>query len=259
MRTHTGWSRVLAIVAAIGLVCFDAMAAELTVRISGGFRPAYDKLFLDFQNTSGNRLVTIGGASFGSGRNAIPNQVKDGAVTDLVILDRRAIDTMVKDGTVLSESVIDLGHAPLGLAVKAGAPKPDIFSVAAFKQTLLDAKTLAYHEGVSGVYVSGQMLERLGIADSMRSKHVKITSGPGVPASVASGQAEICIQPLSELLPALGITVVGPIPAEVQMLTTFSVAITTSAKFPVEAKRFIEYLRAEPSRQIIEDSGLRAR
>jgi molybdate transport system substrate-binding protein len=142
------------------------------------------------------------------------------------------------------------------MAVRRGAPKPDISTVDALRQTLLQAKSIAYSASVSGNYVSTELLQRLGIADRVLPKSRRIEGGERVGAVVARGEAEIGFQQISELLPVPGIDFVGPLPAEVQRVTTFSAGIGAAARQPAVARAFIEFLSSPAAARAIERTAL---
>lgn len=150
---------------------------------------------------------------------------------------------------------VDLVRSRIGLAVKAGAPKPDISSIEGLKQALLKAKSIAYSDSASGVYVSGELFQRLGIAAEVAPKSTMI---PGTPVglAVARGEAEIGFQQISELLPIAGIRLVGPIPEPVQKITIFSAGISTTSKSPEEARKLIDYLASSKAWRAIRRSGV---
>src|SRR5207245_9799521 len=138
-----------------------------------------------------------------------------------VILAGQELDDLSALGQVAAASRVDLVRSSIGMAVRSCAPKPDISSVDALKRTLLDAKSIAYSSSASGVYLSTELFQRLGIADQLRAKSNRIDSGP-VGTVVARGEAEIGFQQISELLPVPGIDYVGPLPPGAQRVTVFS-------------------------------------
>jgi molybdate transport system substrate-binding protein len=146
-------------------------------------------------------------------------------------------------------------RSSIGVAVRAGAPKPDIGTLDALKRTLLQAKSIAYSASASGVYLSQEMFPRLGIADQIRGKCKRIANEP-VGAVVARGDAEIGFQQISELLPVPGIDYVGPLPREVQKVTVFSAGIASGAKHPDAARALIKFLASPDAAPAIQKSGL---
>jgi molybdate transport system substrate-binding protein len=168
---------------------------------------------------------------------------------------RSALDLLVQKGRVLRDSEVDLVRSRIGLAVKAGAPVPDISSVEGLKRTLLRARLIAYSDSASGVYVAAELFHRLGIAEEVASK-TKMIPGTPVGLAVASGEADVGFQQISELLPIAGIKVVGPIPDPVQKITVFSAGITTTAKSAAAAQKLIDYLSSPKVWKEIRRSGL---
>ena len=180
----------------------------------------------EFERTTGNKVITAYGPSMGTTVNAIPVRLERGEPADVLIMVGYALDDLVKQGKVDRRQQVDLVKSPIGIAVKSGAPKPDISSADAVKRALLAAKSVAYSDSASGVYVSTEMFQKLGIADAMKDKARKIPATP-VGEIVARGDAEIGLQQISEMLPVPGIDIVGPLPADLQKITVFSAGIAT--------------------------------
>jgi polar amino acid transport system substrate-binding protein len=174
---------------------------------------------------------------------------------DVIILAREGLDPLFAKGQVDPASVVDLVRSKIAMAVRQGAPVPDISSVAAFKRTLLEAKSVAYSDSTSGVYLSGKLFKRLGIEQEMLAKGRMI---PGTPVgeTVARGEAEIGFQQYSELLPVAGIRIVGAIPEETQMVTVYAAAITSRAEAPAGARALIQFLSSPEAHEAITASGL---
>jgi molybdate transport system substrate-binding protein len=232
-----------------------AGGAGLAVMSSAGFAAAYVELVPAFQRTSRTRLMTSYGPSIGTAPDAIPSRMQRGEPVDVVIMASPGLVALIQQGKVVADSRVDLARSRIGMAVRAGAPRPDIRTVDAFRQALLDARSIAYSDSVSGIYVSTQLFARLGIADQVRGKAMQIQS-ERVGNSVARGEAEIGFQQISELLPVPGIDIVGPIPDEVQKITIFSAAVTASARQPQAARALIRYLSSPDAIPAITRSGL---
>ena len=230
-------------------------AAEIKVMNSGGFAAAYLELAPEFERATGNTITTAWGPSMGVAPDAIPMRLRRGEPVDVLIMVGYALGDLIKQGKVIADSRVDLARSKIGMAVRAGATKPDISSVEAFKQTLIAAKSIAYSVSASGVYVSTELFQRLGIAEELRAKSREI-KGERVGNVVARGEAEIGFQQISELLPVHGIDFVGPIPAELQKITVFSAGIAASAKDPSAAKTLIEFLASPAAIAAIKKSGL---
>ena len=254
MRFSTTHFRHLAFgVAATLWLTGTAQAAEVHVMISGGLSAAYNALVPEFEKATGNKVVTAYGPSMGTTVNAIPMRLDRGEPADVLILVGYALDDLIKKGKAVSR--VDLVNSKIGVAVKAGAPKPDISSADAVKRALLAAKSVAYSDSASGVYISTEMFKNLGIADEMKDKAKKIPATP-VAEIVARGEAEIGMQQVSELKPISGIDIVGPLPDSLQKVTVFSAGIATASKEPEAGKALIKFLASPAARETIVNSGL---
>src|ERR1700674_1430343 len=209
-------------------------AAEVLVMISGGMTAAYKALIPEFERATGHKVLTAYGPSMGTTTNAIPVRLERGEPADVLIMVGYALGDLIKQGKVIADSRVDLTKSLIGIAVKSGAPKPDISSAEAVKRALLAAKSIAYSDSASGVYVSTEMFEKLGIADAMKDKAKKIPATP-VGEIVARGDAEIGFQQISELKPVQGIDIVGSLPDDLQKITVFSAGIATVSKEPEAA------------------------
>src|SRR3954471_17649875 len=195
-----------------------ARAAEVRVMISGGLTAAYKALVPEFERSTGHKVLTAYGPSMGTTTNAIPVRLERGEAADVLIMVGYALDDLATKGKVIADSRIDLVKSPIGVAVKTGAAKPDISNAEAVKRMLLAAKTIAYSDSASGVYVSTEMFDKLGIKDAMKDKARKIPATP-VGEIVAHGDAEIGFQQISELKPVEGIDIIGPLPDALQQIT----------------------------------------
>ncbi len=250
-------SRIGPLVARVILVLAAAAAqgAEIHVMTSGGFTAALNELGPRYERETGDKLVIAYGASMGATPTAIPARLGRGEPADVVILARVALDGLVRDGKVAKGTETDLVRSLIGLAVKEGTPVPDISTVDGLKRALLAAKSIAYSDSASGVYIQNEMLDNLGIAAQVKPKATMI---PGTPVglNVARGEMEIGFQQISELLPVKGIRIVGPIPAPAQRVTLFSAGIAVLAKEQAAARRLIEYLASPKAWDEIRRSGL---
>jgi molybdate transport system substrate-binding protein len=242
------------LVVAVGFAS-AAAADEARVMISGGLSAAYGELGPKFEKQTGVRLVTAYGPSMGTTINAIPVRLARGEKADVIIAARNALDNLARRGLVDPQSEVDLVRSPIGLAVKKGHSIPNIATAADLKRTLLKARSIAYSDSASGVYVSTELFARLGIASRVKSKVKEIQATP-VGEIVAAGKAEIGFQQMSELLPVPGIEVVGPIPQSVQHITVFSAGITTNAAHPQAAHKLIEMLISREARPSFKRDGL---
>jgi molybdate transport system substrate-binding protein len=256
LKTISIVSRTVALVAAsiIVLTC-TVFGAELNVMSSGGFTAAYRDLLPEFERATQNKVVTAYGASMGDAPDSIPSRLQRGEPADVVILAGPALDELIKQGRVVAGSRVDLARSIIGMAVRAGAPKPDISTVDALKHTLLEAKSIAYSASVSGIYLSTELFPRLGIADQIKGKSKRIES-ERVGTIVARGDAEIGFQQVSELLPIAGIDYVGPLPPEVQQVIVFSAGVAAGAKEPDAGRALIKFLASPAAAPVIKKSGL---
>ena len=252
--------RSFAWTAAWALVCLLTTAAarptEIKVVTSGAFTAAYLELAPRYEHASHNKLLTEFGPSMGTTHNAIPVRLNRGEAIDVVIMAAPALDDLIRQGKVRADSRVNLVESNIGMAVKAGAPKPDISTLDALKRTLLAAKSIAYSDSASGVYLSTELFPKLGIADQIKSKARKIEADP-VGGVVAKGDAEIGFQQISELRPVKGIDIVGELPPGAQRPTFFAAGIPITAKQPAAAKALIQWLASPAAYAEIEKSGLK--
>jgi molybdate transport system substrate-binding protein len=247
-------SLALGFIAAL-LLAGSARAAEVRVMISGGLTAAFNALVPEFERQTGNKVITSYGPSMGTTTNAIPVRLERGEPADVLILVGYALEDLIKQGKAVAGSRVDLVKSPIGVCVKSGATKPDISSADSLKRALLAAKSVAYSDSASGVYVSTEMFGKLGIADQMKDKAKKIPATP-VAEIVARGDAEIGLQQLSEMLPVAGVDIVGPLPADLQKITIFSAGIATVSKEPDAGKALIKFLGSPAASPTIIKSGL---
>jgi molybdate transport system substrate-binding protein len=240
--------------AAIHLLSSTAHGAEIRVMTSGAFTAAYLELIPQYERTTGNRIITAATA-MGTGADSIPNRLQRGEAVDVVIVADAALDDLIKSGTVLKGSRVALARSAIGMAVRAGARKPDISSVDALKRTLLEVQSIACSSSVSGRYLSTELFPRLGIEAQIRHKIRQVEREP-VGAVVARGEAEIGFQQVSELVHFQGIDYVGPLPAEVQRVTVFSAGIAAGTRDTHAARAFIKFLASAEAARAISKSGL---
>ena len=223
--------------------------------ISGGFSAAYRALAPEFERSTGHTLKTISGPSMGNTPEAIPNRLERGEPADVLIMVGSALDTLIRKSRVLGDSRVDLARSKIGMVVRAGAAKPDIGSVEALKRTLLAAKSIAYSDSASGVYLSKELFPRLGVADQIAGKSRMIPGEP-VAAVVARGEAEIGFQQVSELVPVPGVDLAGTLPSELQKITVFSAGIASGAREPEAGRALIRFLGSAAAAEAIEKSGM---
>src|SRR4051812_21406094 len=224
-------------------------SSEIQVMSSSAMKAAYLELVPGFERVTGHRVVThwIPGVD-------LMRRVKDGEVSDIVIMQRSSIEELIALGSIALGSRLDLARSGVGVAVKAGAEKPDISSAAALKRALLAVRAVGFSTGPSGVYIL-QLFERLGIADQLKGK-VKQIKGEPVAAVVARGEADIGFQQISELLPVPGIDLVGPLPPDIQQITIFSAGVNVAAHEREAAQALIRFITAPDAAPVLKKSGL---
>jgi len=246
-------SIVVACVAAVGLLFGSSPmnAAEVIVLSTTSAREALAELVPMFQRTTGHTVIVT--YSPGSG---IGEKIRSGAAGDLLIAPAEFSDPLVKEGRLVGGSRVDFARSGSSVAVRAGAPKPDISSPESFKQALLAARTVSYSRGASGLQLV-EVMARLGIADVVKQKSVFPEPGELVGAVVARGAAEIGIQQLSELLPVSGIDIVGPVPSELQKDIVYGTSALPDGKAPEAARIFAAFLRSPTAAPVLEKHGLR--
>lgn len=236
-----------------------AAAADIHVMISAGYYRVYAELGPAFERASGHRLVTVRGPSMGDSPEAIPARLARGESADVVILDGGAADELGARGLVRAGSKAELARSQVGMVVRAGAAPPDIATVAAFRNTLLAAKSIAYSDSGSGTYLSSTLFARLGVADQVAAKSRKVRgppSGEPVAAVVARGEAELGFQQVSELIHVPGVVFVGAIPAELQPGFSFAGAITKTARQPEAAAALLRFLTSAEAAPTLVKAGL---
>jgi molybdate transport system substrate-binding protein len=188
----------------------------------------------------------------------LTKRVDGGEAFDVLVLSPGGIENFIKSGKIAAGSKANLAKVGVGVMVKEGAPKPDVSSVEAFKQALLKAKSVGYIDpasgGSSGIYVAG-LLDRLGIANEIKPK-AKLKQGGHVSDLVKSGEAEIGIHQISEIVSEKGVTLVGPLPAEIQNYTVYVVGLSTAAKEAEAAKAFIKVLTGPSAAGVLKSKGM---
>jgi molybdate transport system substrate-binding protein len=256
VRPRLSYSSIarLAIAAAAVLVYAGPAAAQLKVMISGGFSHAYYEVLPEFERTTGIAVTTGSGASQGAGPQTIRAQLERGVPADMVIMSREGLRELIAAGRIVPGTDMDLARAPLGVAVRAGAPKPDLSTVDGFKRALTSAKAVAVPGSTGGIYLVKELLPRLGIAGQMNV--ITTERGAQAAAMVVSGEADIAVQPASELMHVPGLDYAGPLPNEVQLIQVFAAAIVAGAKETGAAQRLVEFLASTRAAKAIEDSGL---
>jgi molybdate transport system substrate-binding protein len=227
-----------------------AEAADIKVLSSNGVTAVLRELGPAFEHATGHRLVIRFDVA-----NVLKTQIQGGETFDVAILTGQVTDELLAQGKIAAGTRADIARSGVGVAIRAGAPKPDISTAEAFKRTMLAAKSVAYTtQGASGMHFAS-VLERLGIAAEMKPKS-KLQQGGPVAELVARGEVELAVQQISEILPVAGAELVGPFPPDLQRFTVFSAGVGTSAKEPEAAVALITFLRAPAAAPVIKAKGM---
>ena len=237
------------IAAALAAVLAPAAgAAEIKVIASNAVREPYRELVPVFEKATGHRVTIDWG-----GTVDIVRRVGAGEVADIVIIPAGRIDDFVKQGLLVGR--IDLARSGVGVAVRAGAPRPDVSSAAALRNTLLAARSIVLSSGPSSVYLP-TLFQKMGIAEQIKSKIIQI--GPGLPVgeAVARGEGEIGFTQISELMSVKGADYLGPLPADVQFITVFSAGLHAAAPAPDAARALIKFLTAPDTAPVLKRHGM---
>jgi|SRR5580704_780359 len=248
--------RVVLIAGALAVVgTQSAVAAEIKVLTAGAFKQVLLALVPAYEKQTGNK-VTVENDTVG----AVVKRIKGGDAFDVVIVSPAAVDDLAKDGKVVAGSRSDLAKVGVGIVVKDGAARPDISSVEAFKRALIAAKSVAYIDpasgGSSGIFVD-RLLDKLGIAGDVKPK-AKLIPGGAVADHIADGEAEIGVHQISEILPVKGVTLVGPLPAEIQNYTVYAAGLGAQSKESDAAKALIKVLSGPDAAKVFQSKGMEA-
>lgn len=233
----------------------NATTNEFRVMTSGAFTAAHLALIPQLERLTKTEIVTAS-TSIGTGENSIPNRLKRGEIVDIVIVAEAVLRQFIADGLVLAEGHKPVARSTIGMAVRAGAPRPDISTIDAFRRALLQARSIAYSASVSGQYLTTELYRRLGIADQVLGKSRLVGGGERVGAVVARGEAEIGFQQMSELLPVPGIAHITPLPPELQKVSTFAAGVAATSPNATLARLVIEFLASPEAATTIRNSGL---
>ena len=247
MRVGAMWLALAGVTAGLGIG--GARAADLKVLCSNGLREVMLEVAPEFERATGHKLnMTFGLAA------AFKQRIEGGEAFDVVVLVPALLDDVVKQGKVTADSRAVIARAGNGLAIRAGAPRPDIKTPEAFKTTLLNAKSIAYAKaGQSGVYFVG-LLDRLGIADAVKA--LPQATGVEVGAAVQNGTAELGVLPASEILPIKGVELLGPFPAAVQGYVVMEAGVGAAAKDPAAAAALVKFLKSPEHVGVIKQKGM---
>jgi len=252
MKSHT-W-RSFAFAAALSLYAAgSALAAELKVLTAGAFKEVVLALVPDFEKQTGNKVVVDNDTA-----GALKKRIESGEAFDVAIITPAVVDELAGAGKIVSGSRANIASVGVGVVVKEGAPKPDVSTVEAFKQALLAAKSVAYIDpasgGSSGIYID-KLLERLGIADQVRPK-AKLKKGGHVADLIVSGEAELGLHQISEIVPVKGAALVGPLPKEIQNTTTYAAGLSASTQNKDAAQTLIKTFSGPAATAILKSKGM---
>jgi len=223
--------------------------AQIKVMLSAAFKEAYLELVPRFERASGHTVSNIWCPSV-----QMMTRLKGGEVVDMMIMSAAAVDELIRSGLVATSDRYDLATCGVGMAVRAGAPRPDIGSADAFRRAVLAARSVVYSTGPSGIYLAG-LFQRMGIADAVNAK-LRQVQGEPAGAVVACGDAEIGFQQICELMPVPGIDLVGPLPPEIQEITTFSAGVHVRAPAPEAARALARYFTSPEAAPVVRQKGM---
>lgn len=231
----------------------QATAAEIKVLTAGAFKQVVLALVPDFEKQSGHR-VTVDNDTAGG----LKKRIEGGEAFDVAVITPGVVDDLIAKGKIAAGSRINLASVGVGVVVKEGAPKPDVSTVEAFKRALLAAKSVAYIDpasgGSSGIYID-KLLERLGIADQIRPK-AKLKKGGHVADLIVSGEAELGLHQISEIVPVKGAALVGPLPKEIQNTTIYAAGLGASAKNKDAAEALIKAFAGPATAAVLKSKGM---
>jgi molybdate transport system substrate-binding protein len=231
------------------------MSNELRIMTSGAFTAAHLQLIPEVEKLTGKKVVTVT-TSVGTGETSIASRLARGEVADVVIVADDLQQQFIAQKLVLAQGHRKIASSMIGIAVRAGAPKPEIADTEAFKRFLLAAKAVAYSASVSGKYLTTEIYPRLGIADVMLPKSHLIGGGVRTGAVVARGDADVCCQQISEMLPVEGIAHITPLPPELQKVSFFAAGIGANSPDKAAAQQMIDFLASPAAAAAIRQSGL---
>ena len=226
----------------------------MNVLISGGFSGPYEQLLPEFERSSGIKVTTSSGSSQGSGPQTIAAQLERGVPADVVICSREGLTELMRAGRIAKGTDADLARTPIGVAVRSGTPKPDVRTVEALKQLVLNARTVAVPSSTSGIFLMEEVFPRLGIAGKVNVK--AMPRGSGAAAMVASGEADVGLLPVSEIMHAKGVELAGVIAEEIQLHQIFAAAVVAGSKEMNAAKQLIAFLTSLHAGQTIRKLGM---
>jgi molybdate transport system substrate-binding protein len=229
----------------------SASAAEIKVLSSNALKTVFEALGPQFEKTTENKIVFKFDAAA-----PLKVEIEKGEAFDLALLTAAGVDDLIKQGKLVAATRANIADSVVGMAVRKGAPKPDISTTEAFKRTLLNAKSIGFVEqGNSGIYLKG-LFQKLGLTEQLQGKLKPLPPSNPAAHAVANGEAEIGMTQISEILPYSGAELVGPLPAEIQLHTIFTAAVGTGAKQPATAQALLKFLTTPAAAQVIKAKGL---
>jgi len=239
--------------AALCLPLTSSSAADVKVLTAGAFKQVVLALVPDFEKQTGNKVIVDNDTAGG-----LQKRIESGEAFDVAIITPTIVDGLAASGKIVPNSQVNLATVSIGVVVKEGAPKPDIGTVEAFKNALLAAKSVAYIDpasgGSSGIYVD-KLLERLGIADQVRPK-AKLKKGGYVADLIVSGEAELGVHQISEIVPVKGAVLVGPLPKEIQNTTTYAAGLSAAAQNKDAAQALIKTFSGPAAASVFKAKGM---
>ena len=252
MKSHM--CRIAMTAAALSLAGLpQAGAVEIKVLTAGAYRQVVDALVPDFEKQTGHKVTVDNGTT-----GQLKKRIEGGEAFDVLVITPAVVDEMIAGGKLAAGSHVNLASVGVGVMVKEGAPKPDVSSVDAFKKALLAAKTVAYIDpasgGSSGIYID-KLLEKLGIADQIRPK-AKLKNGGHVADLIVSGEAELGLHQISEIVPVQGAALVGPLPKEIQNTTTYAAGLSAAPKDKAAAEALIKAFSGAAAAAVLKSKGM---
>ncbi|HRD75615.1 MAG TPA: substrate-binding domain-containing protein [Hyphomicrobiaceae bacterium] len=230
-----------------------ARAEDIKVLTAGAMKSVVLEMVPGFEKATGHKVSVKNDTAGG-----LAKRIEGGEAFDLAVITPAVIDALIKSGKVQAGTRINLAKVGMGVAVKTGAPVPDIASVDAFKRALTSARAVTYIDpkagGSSGIYFD-RLLERLGIADPVRAK-AKLKAGGYVAEALVTGEADLAVHQISEILPVKGVTLVGPLPAEVQNYTIYSGGLASAATAAAGARALLQLLAGPETLPVLKSKGM---
>jgi molybdate transport system substrate-binding protein len=227
-----------------------AHAAEVRIIAANAVKDTVLEVVSAFERASGHNVVTVWG-----GTEAIAKRIRDGEVFDLVLIAAPNIETLISEGKLATGSRTDYAKSGIGVAVRSGLPKPDVSTGDAIKRAVLAASSVAYSTGPSGFYLA-ELFQKMGIADQIKNKVKQPPSGAQVGELIARGEADLGFQQVSELIQVKGIDYLGPLPAAIQNITTYSIGLHMSAPAIDAAKALVKALRSPEAGSLLKKAGM---